>query len=136
MAVVSNAEFGTGSGTDLAQGMGVVVSPGVGLGGGGRLANMSSALGSDLMNLVGFGSDSGMSGTETGSGSARGRHGDSTVGGTGASSGGGDAVEVWDVRRGWIAKWSVTGSAVEGGVTGACYFPISPAYFLFINFLI
>jgi hypothetical protein len=32
--------------------------------------------------------------------------------------GGGDVVEIWDVRRGWIAKWSVTGSAVEGGVTG------------------
>ncbi len=30
----------------------------------------------------------------------------------------GDPIEIWDVRRGWIAKWSVTGSAVEGGVTG------------------
>lgn len=30
----------------------------------------------------------------------------------------GDPVEVWDVRRGYIAKWSVPGSAVEGGVTG------------------
>jgi hypothetical protein len=29
-----------------------------------------------------------------------------------------DACEIWDVRRGWIAKWSVTGSAVDGGVTG------------------
>ncbi|GJE95841.1 hypothetical protein PsYK624_120310 [Phanerochaete sordida] len=29
----------------------------------------------------------------------------------------GDPVEVWDVRRGYIAKWSVRGSAVEGGVT-------------------
>lgn len=31
---------------------------------------------------------------------------------------GGDAVEIWDVRRGWVPKWSVTGSAAEGGVTG------------------
>ncbi|KAG6853834.1 hypothetical protein C0991_000948 [Blastosporella zonata] len=31
---------------------------------------------------------------------------------------GGDAVEIWDVRRAWIPKWSVTGSAIEGGVTG------------------
>lgn len=30
----------------------------------------------------------------------------------------GDAVEIWDVRRGWIAKWRVTGSANEGGATG------------------
>ncbi|KAG6849182.1 hypothetical protein H0H93_010639, partial [Arthromyces matolae] len=30
---------------------------------------------------------------------------------------GGDAVEIWDVRRGWIPKWSVMGSAIEGGVT-------------------
>lgn len=29
-----------------------------------------------------------------------------------------DAVEVWDVRRSWIPKWSVTGTSVEGGVTG------------------
>ncbi|KAH9481800.1 GATOR complex protein WDR24 [Psilocybe cubensis] len=29
----------------------------------------------------------------------------------------GDAVEIWDARRGWLAKWSVRGSAVEGGVT-------------------
>ncbi|KAJ8496901.1 hypothetical protein ONZ45_g12266 [Pleurotus djamor] len=29
----------------------------------------------------------------------------------------GDPIEIWDVRRGWIAKWSVNGSASEGGVT-------------------
>lgn len=31
----------------------------------------------------------------------------------------GDPVEIWDVRRGFIAKWTVRGSAAEGGVTGA-----------------
>lgn len=30
----------------------------------------------------------------------------------------GDPVEIWDVRRGFIAKWRVRGSANEGGVTG------------------
>jgi hypothetical protein len=35
----------------------------------------------------------------------------------------GDAVEIWDVRRGHIAKWQVGGSAIEGGVTGT-----SPLY--------
>ncbi|KAH9977109.1 hypothetical protein BGW80DRAFT_1287386 [Lactifluus volemus] len=29
----------------------------------------------------------------------------------------GDPVEIWDVRRGYIAKWLVGGSAIEGGVT-------------------
>lgn len=35
-----------------------------------------------------------------------------------AQTTGGDAVEIWDMRRGWIAKWSVSGSAMDGGVTG------------------
>ena len=33
----------------------------------------------------------------------------------------GDAVEIWDVRKGWIAKWAVGGSNVEGGVAGKFY---------------
>lgn len=33
----------------------------------------------------------------------------------------GDAVEIWDVRRGWIAKWTVEASASEGGVTDAVF---------------
>jgi hypothetical protein len=32
----------------------------------------------------------------------------------------GDPIEIWDVRRGYLAKWVVRGSTVEGGVTGAC----------------
>ncbi|KIY64047.1 hypothetical protein CYLTODRAFT_359035 [Cylindrobasidium torrendii FP15055 ss-10] len=34
---------------------------------------------------------------------------------------GGDAVELWDARRGWVAKWCVSGSASEGGVTGMTF---------------
>jgi WD40 repeat protein len=30
----------------------------------------------------------------------------------------GNGVEIWDVRRGYIAKWQVGGSAIEGGVSG------------------
>jgi hypothetical protein len=43
------------------------------------------------------------------------------------AKGRGDAVEIWDVRRGWIAKWAVGGSAAEGGVAGELVppFPIS-----------
>ena len=33
-------------------------------------------------------------------------------------SSGADAVEIWDVRRSWIPKWSVAGSVAEGSVTG------------------
>ncbi|KAJ7905612.1 hypothetical protein B0H14DRAFT_3079020 [Mycena olivaceomarginata] len=36
-------------------------------------------------------------------------------------SGVGDAVEIWDARRGWIAKWTVRGSAIEGGVTDIAF---------------
>jgi WD repeat-containing protein 24 len=39
----------------------------------------------------------------------------------------GDALEIWDVRRAWVAKWEVRGSAVEGGFTG-CFCP-SPVHF-------
>ena len=34
----------------------------------------------------------------------------------------GDSVEIWDVRRGHIAKWRVGGSSIEGGVTGTSPF--------------
>ena len=30
----------------------------------------------------------------------------------------GEMVEIWDVRRGWIAKWTVDTSVCDGGVTG------------------
>lgn len=36
-------------------------------------------------------------------------------------SNGADAVEIWDVRRGWIAKWTVEVSMSEGGVTDAIF---------------
>ncbi|KAH0832273.1 hypothetical protein J3R83DRAFT_13266 [Lanmaoa asiatica] len=33
----------------------------------------------------------------------------------------GETVEIWDVRRGWIAKWTVDTSVSEGGVTDAVF---------------
>jgi len=27
-----------------------------------------------------------------------------------------ETVEIWDIRRGWIAKWALEGA--EGGITG------------------
>ncbi|KAL0577975.1 SEA (Seh1-associated) complex subunit [Marasmius crinis-equi] len=40
---------------------------------------------------------------------------------SGSTSGAGDLAEIWDVRRGWIAKWQITGSAVDGGLTDICF---------------
>ena len=37
---------------------------------------------------------------------------------TGNISSLGDSVEIWDVRRQYVAKWAVRGSAYAGGVTG------------------
>lgn len=34
----------------------------------------------------------------------------------------GDKVEIWDVRRPWIAKWTVNDSDCEGGVSGKVVF--------------
>lgn len=32
----------------------------------------------------------------------------------------GDALEIWDVRREWVAKWSVYGASADGGIAGKC----------------
>ncbi len=37
----------------------------------------------------------------------------------------GDTVEVWDVRRSWLAKWTIHNNNQEGGVTGALLFSFS-----------
>ena len=29
-----------------------------------------------------------------------------------------DTIEIWDVRRAWVAKWSIRGSGAEGNLTG------------------
>lgn len=39
--------------------------------------------------------------------------------------GAGEPIEIWDVRRGFVAKWTVRGSAVEGGVTGESFYFVS-----------
>lgn len=74
LAVVSNDEFLTGSGSDANSVASTTDTSAVGTGGGGQF---------------------------------------------GGNGGRGDAVEIWDVRRGWIAKWAIGNSAVEGGITGA-----------------
>ena len=45
---------------------------------------------------------------------------------------GGDAIEIWDVRRGWIAKWAIGNSTSEGGIAGL--FPLLYALIIFVRF--
>lgn len=82
IAIVSNAEFGTGSNSDLSQ----------------------NSVTSDV--------------TRNSLPPQHSNEGVQAVREQQQQNAGGDAIEIWDVRRGWIAKWCVTGSAIEGGVTG------------------
>lgn len=79
----------------------------------GLLTRVSSGLGLDVL-MQGSGPDKG---AQMAGPSSESRPSDAAV-----SSGLGDAIEVWDVRREWLAKWSVTGSANDGGVTGRAWF--------------
>ena len=47
-------------------------------------------------------------------------------GGEGKTGLAGETVEIWDVRRGWIAKWTVDTCISDGGVTGMHSFMSSP----------
>ncbi|KAG7450975.1 WD40 repeat-like protein [Guyanagaster necrorhizus] len=101
IAIVSNAELGTGSNPDMSQ-------PSA-LAGTAERGNRTFGL-----DVAGFGGrDASQNGVnkDSNSGLAPGMKAPNVVVGMG------DAIEIWDVRRGWIAKWSVTGSAIEGGVT-------------------
>ncbi|KAJ7125451.1 hypothetical protein C8R43DRAFT_1030196 [Mycena crocata] len=102
IAVVSNAnaEFGSGNFSELAPGPTYASALSVGS------ARPGSALTSNLP------AGNGASGTSQESRERERERG---------ASGVGDAVEIWDVRRGWIAKWSVRGSAIEGGVTDIAF---------------
>ncbi|KAI0686851.1 hypothetical protein BC835DRAFT_1287288 [Cytidiella melzeri] len=40
---------------------------------------------------------------------------------TSSDASSGNPIEIWDVRRGYVAKWTVRGSAVEGGVTDIAF---------------
>lgn len=81
LALVSNAEFGGGSGAEL------IGSP--------RIHNTSLS----IISATALGAE----------------NKDKTK----RASATGETVEIWDVRRGWIAKWAVEASPEEGWVTGA-----------------
>lgn len=81
-----------------------------------RAANASSGSGASS------GGGSVLFGTTGGTSAAAATATDQQGGGDLGGTGGGDAVEIWDVRRGWIAKWAISGSSVEGGITGMRFF--------------
>ncbi|KAF8212133.1 hypothetical protein K438DRAFT_1806025 [Mycena galopus ATCC 62051] len=94
----ANAEFGSGNFSELTEpAIGPTYASALGVGSA-RAGNVS------MPNLLASsgGAVSGKEGRERGSGI-------------------GDAVEIWDARRGWIAKWTVRGSAIEGGVTDIAF---------------
>ncbi|KAI0766904.1 hypothetical protein BD413DRAFT_567976 [Trametes elegans] len=99
LAVVSNADFGTG--TDFGHG---ALPSGPSSASVGLASGLSTALSSPRI------SSAHIAGTE--SPSTPEERAKSVTRGDGS-----DPVEIWDVRRGYIAKWVVNGSAVEGGVT-------------------
>ncbi|KAJ7594255.1 hypothetical protein C8J56DRAFT_926294 [Mycena floridula] len=76
IAIVSNAEFGSGSNPDLAQKAPVP----------------------------------GPAGTS-----------DSLRSRKGTTRNSGDVMEIWDVRRGWIAKWKVGGATADGAITDIAF---------------
>ena len=92
LAVVSNADFGTS--TEFGHS---TTSPGS--------AGLTPGAVTPRAITAHLGANGGGDGTATPGGRSKGE--------------GSDPVEIWDVRRGYIAKWVVTGSAVEGGVTGS-----------------
>ncbi|KAF8885529.1 hypothetical protein BD779DRAFT_1533641 [Infundibulicybe gibba] len=99
VAIVSNAEFAAGSNTEM-------MHPAL-AGAPGMLTRVGSSIGLDTTVLKG----SERVGRE--------RH-DSTaamIQSTAPPPGGGESVEIWDVRRGWIAKWSTGRSAADGSIT-------------------
>ncbi|KAI0372640.1 WD40 repeat-like protein [Pilatotrama ljubarskyi] len=99
LAVVSNADFGIGTDFGHASLPSGPSSASVGLSGG-----LSAALSSPRVPSAHIGgAESPRTPEERGKSATR--------------SDGSDPVEIWDVRRGYIAKWVVNGSAVEGGVT-------------------
>ncbi|KAJ7449912.1 hypothetical protein FB451DRAFT_1052596 [Mycena latifolia] len=101
LAVVSNAnaEFGSGNFSELA---------------GPAPPTYASALGGGSARAADGSASNLLVGSSAGGTSKEGRE-------RTGSSGIGDAVEIWDARRGWIAKWTVRGSAIEGGVTDIAF---------------
>jgi len=98
LAVVSNAEFGFGSGSDVSVAASKMPSP--------RIAE--KPIQGEPQPLASF--------AELKNHFSPKAPFESIV--SHPRNGVGDSIEIWDVRRQYIAKWLLNNSAVEGGVTG------------------
>ncbi|TFK20632.1 WD40 repeat-like protein [Coprinopsis marcescibilis] len=74
----------------------------------GLLSRVGSGLGLDVM-IKGFNSDFQYA---TVSGEAQPTH---------STSYAADAIEIWDVRREWVAKWSVNGTSLDGSISDIAF---------------
>ncbi|KAI0929589.1 hypothetical protein AcV7_005082 [Taiwanofungus camphoratus] len=104
LAVVSNADFGTTSNTDALSAVSNVTTAS----NAGVVAGLVSAISSPRIGTVPIGAGEDGPGMEGRAPSV-------------ARDGGSDPIEIWDVRRGYIAKWVVNKSAVEGGITDIAF---------------
>ncbi|KAF8982530.1 hypothetical protein BDQ17DRAFT_1394052 [Cyathus striatus] len=105
LTVVSNAEFSQGSESSEASSVQSIASSTAGVAPG-ILTRVGSGLGLEAMMR-------GIGGSNSSAGSVDGKPPTQLP----SPVVQGDAIEIWDVRRGWVAKWSIPGSAAEGGVT-------------------
>ncbi|ESK95845.1 wd repeat-containing protein 24 [Moniliophthora roreri MCA 2997] len=126
IAIVSNADFGTTNNPEL----NTPVPPVPGLPSALQVPVVASAASSRRSPNLGLGLD--FFGGDKDSSASRPKSFSGPSGGTstptgsrisvsGPASGTGEAAEIWDVRRGWIAKWNVTGSTVDGGLTDVVF---------------
>ena len=105
LAVISNADFGLGSGSDVSVAASKMPSPRIAekpIHGEPQPLSILSELQNQLSPRIQF---------------------EDTFSQT--RNGVGDSVEIWDVRRQYIAKWLLNNSAVEGGVTGLWFLRVS-----------
>ncbi|KAJ3786355.1 hypothetical protein GGU10DRAFT_427441 [Lentinula aff. detonsa] len=132
IAVISNGEFSSGSNPDMGPSAGASAS---------IQSNQARAIvrtssmrsvqrGQGVLNRIGAGFGLGLEVLGSGDHHEAARNKNERVGTVvtqspkrpASSDGGvGDAAEIWDVRRGWIAKWHVNGSAAEGGSTDVAF---------------
>lgn len=105
LAVISNADFGLGSGSDVSVAASKMPSPRIAekpIQGEPQPLSILSELHNQLSPRIHF---------------------EPTISQT--RNGVGDSVEIWDVRRQYIAKWLLNNSSVEGGVTGLWFLRVS-----------
>ncbi|KAL6299508.1 hypothetical protein BKA93DRAFT_805989 [Sparassis latifolia] len=106
LAIVSNADFGTGGNSDLSH-VSVPSTAGPTSGPSAISSGMENVTSSPRLgvslNIVDDADNPEMSATSVSRGDRS------------------DPIEVWDVRRGYIAKWSIGKSGMEGGVTDVAF---------------